>query len=195
MGSYLYFLLFLSSSIESDYRLSLFVPYIAVHRLDYHTSGVICFARNTHALKELHRQFRSKRSSVYKRYVAKVSGYTDTLDGEVDLPLGRDQLRGPPFCKVSVNDAGKSSQTKWKVLSRCNTDNSTLVHLFPRTGRTHQLRIHMAAIGHPILGDEFYAPQRVIELSPTRLCLHAECLRITHPRLGHAMEFSCRPRF
>ena len=168
---------------------------LAVHRLDYHTSGVICFARNKYALKDLHRQFRSKRSAVYKRYIAKIAGHMETFDGEIDLPINRDHDRGPPFCKVGEGDTGKSSQTRWQVLSCHREDCSTLVYLFPTTGRTHQLRIHMAAIGHPILGDEFYAPQDVVNLSPKRLCLHAESLRIIHPRLGHEMEFCCDPRF
>lgn len=132
---------------------------------------------------------------MYKRYIAKIAGYTETLDGVIDLPISRDHNRGPPFCKVSTNDAGKPSHTRWQVLSRCSEENSTLVHLFPVTGRTHQLRVHMAAIGYPILGDEFYAPQEIIDLSPARLCLHAERLRITHPRLGIGLEFCCSPKF
>ena len=143
----------------------------------------------------MHKQFRAKQASIYKRYIAKVAGYMETLDGLIDLPISRDHDRGPPFCKISANGTGKPSLTRWQGLSRCSKENSTLVHLFPATGRTHQLRVHMAIIGHPILGDEFYASQEAIHLSPARLCLHAESLRITHPRLGHGMEFSCRPEF
>lgn len=159
------------------------------HRLDMATSGVIVYARNTEALSSLHNQFRYKR--VYKRYSAIVHGYVKNLEGEINLPLGNDKERGPPLNTVDIN--GKYSLTYWQLYDRCPKRNLSHVHLFPQTGRTHQLRIHMASIGHPILGDLFYAPRDVYDLS-SRLLLHAEELRIYHPRTNIPMQFNAEFR-
>jgi tRNA pseudouridine32 synthase / 23S rRNA pseudouridine746 synthase len=155
-----------------------------VHRLDYATSGVLIFARSEAALSDLHEQFRHK-SKVYKRYSAIVKGTIRDFEGYVDLPLGKDPIRGPPLCRVDP-EKGKQSVTLWNV--HATGGGNTHMHLRPMTGRTHQLRIHMASLGHPIIGDLFYAPKEVYRESK-RLLLHAEELRIVHPRTREPMRF------
>ena len=158
---------------------------IIVHRLDYHTSGVIIFAKNEFSLRRINEQFRSKNSMVYKKYKAVVKGVPSSLHGEIDLPLGRDEVKLPPYNKVDIN--GSPSRTTWHV--EAVKSNCTLLSLIPHTGRTHQLRIHMAAIGYPILGDYFYAPKEVLDLSPDRLLLHSESLHLFHPRTNKHIGF------
>jgi tRNA pseudouridine32 synthase/23S rRNA pseudouridine746 synthase len=160
------------------------VDKVVVHRLDYATSGLIVFARNDLALLDLHRQFREK-GQIYKRYTAVVKGHVAGWEGEVDLPLGKDPVRGPPMCRVDP-EHGKPSLTHWTLHARGN--GRSHVHLLPQTGRTHQLRIHLASMGHPIVGDLFYAPPEVYREAP-RLLLHAEELRMTHPRTRQPMRF------
>ena len=163
-----------------------------VHRLDYATSGVLVFARNENSLRCLHSQFREK-EKIYKRYSAIVSGINESYDGEIDLPLGKDVKRGPPLCCVDVEN-GKRSITKWKVhatssfISRGQKYSFSHLHLQPLTGRTHQLRIHMSSINQPIVGDLFYAPEDIRKMS-SRLLLHAEELRVLHPRTRIPMKF------
>ena len=159
---------------------------MVVHRLDYATSGVVVFARNKDALTNLHSQFRLKKT--YKRYTALVHGvFADSLEGDIDLPLARDWER-KPLNKVDVSERGKPSQTEWRVVARDAQRGVSLLHLRPLTGRTHQLRVHMAALGHPILGDLFYGSEEIY-LSARRLCLHAEELRLLHPRTRIPMRF------
>jgi tRNA pseudouridine32 synthase/23S rRNA pseudouridine746 synthase len=161
------------------------IDQMIIHRLDYATSGVLLFARNEIALRLMHDQFRRK-GNVYKKYVALVSGIPHAISGEIDLPLARDPIRGPPFNQVDPIH-GKESLTYWN-LRRIVKQNASLIDLTPITGRTHQLRIHLNSVGHPIIGDRFYANKEVAELS-TRLCLHAESLAIFHPRSGKPIRF------
>jgi tRNA pseudouridine32 synthase/23S rRNA pseudouridine746 synthase len=107
-----------------------------VHRLDYATSGVIVFARNHDALKDLHKQFRLK-NKIYKRYSAVVDGCINYPEGEIDLPLGKDPIRGPPLCRVDPEN-GKESHTLWKLHERGN--GLSHVHLRPLTGRYDYVR-------------------------------------------------------
>jgi tRNA pseudouridine32 synthase/23S rRNA pseudouridine746 synthase len=140
------------------------------HRLDMHTSGLVVLARSDQALKDLHAQFRERR--VGKRYCAMVWGSLGpSCEGEVDLPLGpvRDD---PPKQQVDVS-TGKPSVTQWRILERLR--GKTRVALVPVTGRSHQLRVHMAALGHPILGDYFYAHEEARGMASS-LLLHAERL-------------------
>jgi tRNA pseudouridine32 synthase/23S rRNA pseudouridine746 synthase len=160
------------------------VDHMITHRLDYATSGVIIFARNIEALKHLNDQFRERYKPIYKRYCALVHGRMATMEGEINLPIGKDKLRGPPLCTIDIE--GKDSLTYWYV--RAFGRNSTLVDLYPQTGRTHQLRIHLSSIGHPIHGDLFYAPMDVFSKA-SRLLLHAEELHITHPRTNEPIGF------
>lgn len=147
----------------------------SVHRLDMATSGVIVVALNKAAERELKRQFREREPK--KSYIARVWGHMAHDEGLVDLPLICD-WPNRPLQKVCF-DTGKAAQTEYLVLSR-DADGSTRVKLTPITGRSHQLRVHMLALGHPILGDGFYAPPEAKAMAP-RLQLHAQELRITHP--------------
>ena len=153
----------------------------SVHRLDMATSGVLVVALTKAAERELKRQFREREPE--KSYVARIWGHPD--EGLVDLPLICDWPNRPKQ-KVCF-ETGKSAQTEYQVLERA-ADNSARVQLKPITGRSHQLRVHMQALGHPILGDRFYAHETAQALAP-RLQLHAESLTITHPAFGNRMTF------
>lgn len=161
----------------------------SVHRLDMATSGVIVVALTKAAERELKRQFREREPK--KSYVSRVWGHLAQDEGLIDLPLICDWPNRPKQ-KVCY-ETGKSSQTQYQVLSR-DTDGSTRVKLSPITGRSHQLRVHMLAIGHPILGDGFYAPPEAKAMA-SRLQLHAQELCITHPEFGTVMHFKCEPEF
>ncbi|MGW9998465.1 tRNA pseudouridine32 synthase / 23S rRNA pseudouridine746 synthase [Pantoea piersonii] len=155
----------------------------SVHRLDMATSGVIAVALTKAAERELKRQFREREPS--KRYVARVWGHPAAEKGVVDLPLICDWPNRPKQ-KVCF-ETGKAAQTEYEVLEYL-ADNSARVALKPITGRSHQLRVHMLALGHPILGDGFYAHPEAKARAP-RLLLHAESLTITHPAFGNSMTF------
>ncbi|QAB31724.1 bifunctional tRNA pseudouridine(32) synthase/23S rRNA pseudouridine(746) synthase RluA [Pantoea ananatis] len=155
----------------------------SVHRLDMATSGVIVVALTKAAERELKRQFREREPA--KTYVARVWGHPAQEKGMVDLPLICDWPNRPKQ-KVCF-DTGKSAQTDYQVV-KYGEDNSARVALKPITGRSHQLRVHMLALGHPILGDGFYAHPEAKAMAD-RLLLHAESLTITHPAFGNAMTF------
>ncbi|WP_145587312.1 bifunctional tRNA pseudouridine(32) synthase/23S rRNA pseudouridine(746) synthase RluA [Yersinia rochesterensis] len=161
----------------------------SVHRLDMATSGVIVVALTKAAERELKRQFREREPK--KSYIARVWGHLAQDEGLIDLPLICDWPNRPKQ-KVCY-ETGKSSQTQYQVLSR-DADGSTRVKLSPITGRSHQLRVHMLAMGHPILGDGFYAHPEAKAMAP-RLQLHAQELCIIHPEFGTAMHFKCDPEF
>lgn len=155
----------------------------SVHRLDMATSGVIVVALTKAAERELKRQFREREPA--KTYVARVWGHPAQEKGMVDLPLICDWPNRPKQ-KVCF-DTGKSAQTDYQVVEY-GDDNSARVALKPITGRSHQLRVHMLALGHPILGDGFYAHPEAKAMAD-RLLLHAESLTITHPAFGNTMTF------
>ncbi|CCQ42015.1 ribosomal large subunit pseudouridine synthase A [Yersinia enterocolitica] len=161
----------------------------SVHRLDMATSGVIVVALTKAAERELKRQFREREPK--KSYIARVWGHLAQDEGLIDLPLICDWPNRPKQ-KVCY-ETGKPSQTLYQVLSR-DADGSTRVKLSPITGRSHQLRVHMLAIGHPILGDGFYAHPEAKAMA-SRLQLHAQELCITHPEFGTVMHFKCEPEF
>ena len=135
------------------------------------------------AERELKRQFREREPK--KQYVARVWGHPQPAEGLVDLPLICDWPNRPKQ-KVCY-ETGKAAQTEYEVLEYAE-DNTARVRLKPITGRSHQLRVHMLALGHPILGDRFYATPEALAMAP-RLLLHAETLTITHPAYGNAMTF------
>ncbi|MBJ3813477.1 bifunctional tRNA pseudouridine(32) synthase/23S rRNA pseudouridine(746) synthase RluA [Shimwellia pseudoproteus] len=161
----------------------------SVHRLDMATSGVIVVALTKAAERELKRQFREREPK--KQYLARVWGHLPQQAGVVDLPLICDWPNRPK--QKVCHDTGKPAQTAYQVLEY-GVDNTTRVLLKPITGRSHQLRVHMLALGHPILGDRFYAHPAALAMAP-RLLLHAEMLTITHPAFGNQMTFNAPADF
>lgn len=152
---------------------------LLVHRLDMETSGVFIMACTRQAQRHLGFQFEKRNAK--KTYVARVAGHIAEPEGTIDLPLICDWPNRP---KQMVDHAGgKQAITDWTVLDR-ETNGShakaTRVHLRPKTGRSHQLRVHMLAIGHTILGDGLYGTKEEISAAP-RLQLHAETLTVMHP--------------
>ena len=150
---------------------------LVVHRLDMATSGLMLFARGVEAQRQLSRAFAQR--DVHKRYVALVHGRVARDEGEIDLPLTAD-WPNRPLQKVD-REHGKPSLTRWRVIDA--QADRTRLELEPVTGRAHQLRVHLLAIGHPILGDALYAPPEVLAASD-RLLLHAAQLRFSHPVSG-----------
>lgn len=158
-----------------------FPTVLLVHRLDLDTSGVMVFALTPHAQRHLSRQFEER--GVKKVYQARVAGRLEPRQGRVDLPLIVDWPNRP---RQKVDHAeGRPAQTDWRVMRA--TDDETRVRLFPLTGRSHQLRVHMLELGHPILGDPLYASGAAAD--HPRLMLHAETLRFRHPDSGVHMTF------
>ncbi|MBS99796.1 MAG: RNA pseudouridine synthase [Oceanospirillaceae bacterium] len=153
-----------------------------VHRLDYATSGILVLALNASSHRQLSLQFQARETG--KRYQAIVTGLPDQLTGEIDLPLRCDWDNRP--LQMVDHEQGKPALTRWEVIEQ-NALGTRLL-LTPITGRSHQLRVHLLAIGHPIVGDGFYAPPEVRALSP-RLLLHAELLQLKHPTTGEMLEF------
>ncbi|NJS38501.1 MAG: RluA family pseudouridine synthase [Rhodobacteraceae bacterium] len=154
---------------------------LLVHRLDCDTSGVILFARTKQAQGFLGQEFEHRRAQ--KTYIARLQGVMAEDSGTVDLPIGSDWDYRP---RQKVTPDGRPAQTDWQVIGR--TDTETRVRLTPHTGRSHQLRVHMLALGHPILGDQIYAPESCA-LHP-RLMLHAETLSLHHPTTGERVSFT-----
>ncbi len=164
-----------------------------VHRLDMATSGVWLMARGPDMQRAFSRAF--EQQAVDKRYVAVVAGCVaapGTADGwgEIDLPLAADWPRRP-LQKVDT-EHGRASLTRWRVLQA--GPDRTRLELAPRTGRSHQLRVHLQALGHPILGDTLYAPPQVQAMA-SRLLLHACALRLVHPLTGKLLEIGCDAPF
>ncbi len=144
---------------------------LVVHRLDMATSGLIVLARGAAMQRLLGRRFETRQ--VGKEYVAVVAGWVAGERGEIDLPLAADWPNRP---RQSVDhQRGRPAVTRWLVLARDPEGRVTRLRLDPLTGRTHQLRVHLAAIGHPILGDRLYAPPAACAAAP-RLLLHASGL-------------------
>ncbi len=158
-----------------------FADALVVHRLDMATSGLLLFARGIEAQRALSRAFAQR--AVHKRYVAVVSGRVDGERGEIDLPLIAD-WPNRPLQKVD-RERGRPSLTRWRVLG--TEGERTRLELEPVTGRAHQLRVHLQAIGHPIVGDALYAPPEV-RAGADRLLLHAAWLRFAHPDSGETIE-------
>ncbi|WP_154124677.1 bifunctional tRNA pseudouridine(32) synthase/23S rRNA pseudouridine(746) synthase RluA [Grimontia hollisae] len=154
-----------------------------VHRLDMSTSGLIVFAKHKEAERHLKAQFRER--VTHKLYYARVWGHVEQEKGRVDLPLICDWPNRPKQ-KVCFEN-GKPSVTDYEVIKR--EKKTTLVRLLPITGRSHQLRVHMLALDHPIVGDEFYAPPQAQKYSP-RLQLHAGELCFLHPDSGDPMHLA-----
>lgn len=185
----------LSARVQAQYPDALIV-----HRLDMGTSGLLVLARGPEAQSRLSRAFAQRQ--VHKQYVAVVAGQPDTASADTDgwsdirLPLIVDWPNRPKS-KVDF-DIGKPSHTRWRVLH--SAPHSQLEHgttrlaLEPVTGRSHQLRVHLQAIDHPILGDELYADNTALQAAP-RLLLHACAIELPHPGNGQTIRFDCPPPF
>jgi tRNA pseudouridine32 synthase/23S rRNA pseudouridine746 synthase len=161
---------------------------LIVHRLDMQTSGLLAMARGIEAQRALNRSFEQRQ--VHKRYQAVVDGVVsvagDAEWGVIDLPLELDWPNRPKHIVDPVN--GRPSVTRWRALADDPARRGTRLELEPVTGRSHQLRVHLQAIGHPILGDDLYAsPDAVARVN--RLLLHACELVLPHPTSGESMAF------
>ena len=167
-----------------------------VHRLDKETSGVLLVAKTQGVFEELQRQFKER--IVKKTYVALLHGNVKPTEGEIKTEVGRLPWRRDRF---GLLPGGRESQTKYKVLSYYTLLKTKLPHLkaytlvefYPKTGRTHQIRIHAKYIGHPIVGDEFYAGRKTSRADRgwcPRLFLHASGISFVNPQNGERIEFN-----
>lgn len=161
-----------------------FADALMVHRLDMNTSGLLVIARGAEMHSRLSRMFRERR--IDKEYVALVDGLPAEGSGEIDLPLAADWERRPRQRVDPVN--GKPSLTRYRVVDYDRERDVARVELRPKTGRSHQLRVHLQSLGHPIIGDGFYAGEAARAKSE-RLCLHASRLAFSHPQHGQWLEF------
>jgi tRNA pseudouridine32 synthase / 23S rRNA pseudouridine746 synthase len=172
---------------------------LIVHRLDMATSGLMLMARGPRMQSVLAKQFESR--AVHKRYTAVVNGDMGNPPnlvpdaegwGLIDLAISVDWPRRP--LRVIDTKGGKPSQTRWRALAFDATANTTRLELEPITGRSHQLRVHLQSLGHPIAGDMLYGPQA--DQAPTgRMLLHASALAFRHPLSGELLRFDCQPEF
>lgn len=165
---------------------------LVVHRLDMATSGLLLMARGAAMRRALGMAFEWRR--VYKRYIAVVAGHVAQDSGDIHQPLRTDWPNRP---RQIITPDGRPSHTRWRVLAR-ETDArgrlQTRLELEPVTGRTHQLRVHLQSIGHPMLGDPLYADAETLARSP-RLLLHASELALAHPVSGAALHWHSPPPF
>ena len=172
---------------------ALYTDALIVHRLDMATSGLIVMARSPAVQRALSAQFANRQ--VHKQYQATVAGMVQGEVGQwqiIDLPIGADWPNRPRQMIDHAN--GKPSQTRLQVLHTNPQLKQTQLLLEPLTGRTHQLRVHCQAIGHPIVGDALYAPPNILAQSP-RLLLHASSLVFEHPIEGRLMRFAAEALF
>ena len=160
---------------------------LLIHRLDRDTSGILVFALSREGQKSISRQFQERQTD--KTYQAIVAG---TLEGKgtVDVPVIYDPSR-PPL-HIAEPNHNKPAITEWQAIEHFEIQGQavTRVKLTPITGRSHQLRVHMQYLGHPIIGDTLYATPEQQQLS-SRLCLHAAYLSFQHPQTGETLEFNC----
>lgn len=176
----------LSTRVQQHYRDALIV-----HRLDMATSGLILMARGAVMQATLSKMFEAR--AIHKRYVAVVDGQMSATPAWqlIDMPIALDWPNRP--LRI-IHADGKPSQTSWRVLDYDAKAGTTRVELEPITGRSHQLRVHLKALGHSILGDMLYAPATV-QAKAARLLLHACTLRFVHPASGQDMVFDHSPEF
>tara|TARA_B110000908_G_scaffold45603_1_gene55583 strand:+ start:6919 stop:7566 length:648 start_codon:yes stop_codon:yes gene_type:complete len=160
---------------------------LLVHRLDRDTSGVMIFGLSPHAQRTLSTQFQERQTK--KMYVARVWGVPEEKMGTVDLPLIVDWPNRP--LQMVCHETGKPSVTDWRLLK--DQGETARIRLIPKTGRTHQLRLHMLALGYPILGDPFYGHAE--SQAYPRMMLHSEELRVKHPENGQSLRVRAKPPF
>ncbi|MCP1608273.1 RluA family pseudouridine synthase [Pseudomonas citronellolis] len=153
-----------------------------VHRLDWETSGLMVLALDADSHRELSRQFHDRETE--KAYTALCWGEPERDSGRIELPLRYDPENKPRH--IVDHEHGRHALTFWRVVERCGQ--YARVELTPITGRSHQLRVHMLSIGHPLLGDRLYAEGEALALRD-RLCLHASLLCLTHPQSGERLRF------
>ncbi len=153
-----------------------------VHRLDKGTSGVLVLAKTPHALKSLQQQFKER--MVYKRYLALVEGVPASPSGLIEAPIGRDPRHRK---RMAVVAGGRPALTRYDVLE--DLRHYALLSVEPHTGRTHQIRVHLAWLGHPVVGDTTYGPRRPHALLP-RPFLHAAELHVYSPSTGERLKFA-----
>ena len=166
---------------------------LIVHRLDQATSGLVLMARHIDAQRRLGHAFAERQ--VHKRYQAVVQGQLGGNDGawhDIDLPIAADWARRP--LRVIDHALGKPSLTRWRALAHDTAARTTRLELEPVTGRTHQLRVHLQAIGHPILGDGLYG-EDAARTAAARLLLHATALSLPHPLTGERLTLKSPPPF
>lgn len=166
---------------------AIFPEALLVHRLDRDTSGVMVFALTPHAQRHLGQQFETRQTR--KTYVALVEGKVQPKTGTVDVPLIVDWENRPR--QMVDHENGKPAHTDWRVLR--HQGDTTRIRLFPKTGRSHQLRVHMLSLGHPILGDPLYATGATRDYP--RMMLHSEELRLKHPDSGMTLKFRAKADF
>lgn len=160
---------------------------LLVHRLDMDTSGIMVFALTPHAQRHLGQQFETRQTK--KVYAARVWGEVAEPEGTIDLPLCVDWPNRPR--QHVDHENGRPALTDWRRIRI--EDGTTRMRLYPKTGRSHQLRVHMLELGHPILGDPFYATGAARDYP--RLMLHAESLKLRHPDGGQGMLFRAKVPF
>lgn len=156
---------------------------LMVHRLDFGTSGLIVVARSKIVATSLNRQFQAK--TIQKKYQAILSGILIKNEGEICAPIARDDENFP---KMKISIEGKQATTRYRVIKRDEVQSTSRVEYTPETGRTHQLRVHSAYIGHPIIGCDIYGNEQT-ENQASRLMLHATQLCFTHPYSGEPLIF------
>ncbi len=165
-----------------------FTHALPVHRLDMDTSGILLFARNADAQRAMSRLFEQRR--IHKAYLANVWGLPKEIRGSINLPLIADWPNRPRQ-KIDYT-RGKPALTHYELIT--GNGQHSLLQLLPVTGRSHQLRVHMSALGHPILGDPLYGTAMSRSASQ-RLLLHAEKLAFEHPFTGKAINLQCHAEF
>ena len=174
----------LEARVRADYPDTL-----TIHRLDMATSGLMVFARNPAAQRHIGLQFEKR--IIKKTYEARIWGHPEKDSGQIDLPLITDWPNRPK--QKICHETGKPARTRWELIAREDGGIARMA-LYPETGRSHQLRIHMLELGHPIIGDRLYAHDAAFDAGE-RLNLHAASLSLRHPTGGAWRDFTSHCQF